>query len=299
MLCLAVVGALLLSLACTEKKQAQEPIYFSSPVSTSSSLRFAIHPLHNPDRLHAVFGPLISYINRRHPGLNIQLEASVNYAAFEEKIKRREVEIALPNPYQTLLAIRHGYRVFAKMGDDENFRGIILVRKDSGIKKVLDLKGKTISYPAPTALAATMMPQYFLFKNGLDVLNDTKSVYVGSQESSIMNVYLRNSQAACTWPPPWIAFKHNNPEKAKELEVKWQTDQLPNNGLVVRDDVSKDIHEKVKEALLSLQTTKQGKEILKKLGLSKFEVASEATYDPVRKFLEQFTKELRSPEKEK
>ncbi|MEZ4694041.1 MAG: PhnD/SsuA/transferrin family substrate-binding protein [Aliarcobacter sp.] len=50
-------------------------------------------------------------------------------------------------------------KVFAKMGDDENFRGIFLVRKDSGIKNFEDLKGKKISYPAPTALAATILPQ--------------------------------------------------------------------------------------------------------------------------------------------
>ncbi len=40
------------------------------------------------------------------------------------------------------------------MSDDNNFRGIILVRKDSGIKKLTDLKGKAESFPTPTALAA-------------------------------------------------------------------------------------------------------------------------------------------------
>jgi phosphonate transport system substrate-binding protein len=294
-----IVLTLLLSLGCTENKRALEPVYFTSPVGHSSVLRFAVHPLHNPDRLNAVFGPLVTYINQKYPGLNIQLEASVNYAAFEEKLKKREVEFALPNPYQTLMAVKYGYRVFAKMGDDHNFRGIILVRKDSGINKVFDLKGKTISYPAPTALAATMMPQYFLFKQGLDVLKETKSIYVGSQESSIMNVYLKNSQAACTWPPPWLAFKQNNPGKAKELEIKWETDQLPNNGLVVRDDVPTEILEKVKEAILSLQNTEQGQKNLGGIGLSKFESATGETFAPVKKFLEQFTMELRSPEREK
>lgn len=76
------------------------------------------------------------------------------------------------------------------MSDDENFRGIILVRKDSGISKVIDLKGRAVSFPAPTALAATMMPQFYMQNNGIDVMNDIEIQYVGSQKSSIMNVFL-------------------------------------------------------------------------------------------------------------
>lgn len=290
---------LILLLACTEKKPALEPIYHSTPQGNSTVMRFAIHPLHNPDRLSAVFGPLISYINQKNPGLNMQLEASLNYAAFEEKIKKRELEFALPNPYQTLMAVTHGYKVFAKMGDDANFRGIIITRKDSGIKTIADLKGKIISYPALTALAATMMPQYFLFKNGLDVLNEVTNLYVGSQESSIINVYLKNSHAACTWPPPWLAFKQNNPDMAKELEVKWETQPLPNNGLVVRNDIPLEIVEKVRNTILSLPNSEEGQKILSGIGLSRFESATEQTYDPVKKFLKQFTQSLRAPERER
>ena len=44
------------------------------------------------------------------------------------------------------------------MADDNNFRGIFIVRKDTNIQQVSDIKNKTVSYPAPTALAATMMP---------------------------------------------------------------------------------------------------------------------------------------------
>ena len=64
----------------------------------------------------------------------------------------------LPNPYETLLAIDRGYRVFAKMGNDEDLRGLIVTRRDSGIESLADLKGRAVSFPAETALAATMLP---------------------------------------------------------------------------------------------------------------------------------------------
>jgi phosphonate transport system substrate-binding protein len=90
----------------------------------------------------------------------------------------------------------------ARWVDDEMFRGIILVRKDSGIHKVTDLKGKKVSYPALTALAATMMPHYYLHTHGIDVNRDIENLYVGSQESSIMNVLRGHVAAGATGPVP-------------------------------------------------------------------------------------------------
>jgi phosphonate transport system substrate-binding protein len=287
--------------SCIQKQTSSDdkPIYEKSVAETKPLLRFAIHPLHNPERLLKVFGPLIDHLNRNIPEVNFQLEASINYSAFEEKLKKRELAFALPNSYQTINSLQYGYHIFAKMGDDYNFRGLILTRKDSGIKKFAQLKGKTISYPAATALAATMLPQYFLLKNGLNVIKETKTLYAGSQESSIMNVFLGTSVAGCTWPPPWKAFIQNNPDKAQQLEVKWETSSLPNNGLVVRDDISKIVVNKVQVLLLNLHNTTEGKAILDNIGLSKFETADEATYKSVKSFIGQFTKELRAPDQEK
>lgn len=291
------LSALLTSFCTPKEKGSAEPEYKESSALEKPFIRFAVHPLHNPELLNKVFGPLIAYLNENIKEVRFQLEASVNYTAFEEKLKKREVEFALPNPYQTVMSVSYGYKVFGKMGDDHNFRGIILVRKDSGIKSIKDLKGKTISYPAATALAATMLPQYFLASHGLKI-TDTKSAYVGSQESAIMNVYLKTSEAGATWPPPWKAFVEKNPEMARELKVQWQTETLPNNGLVVRDDISPELVNKVKKVIFDLHRHQQGQKILQGIGLSKFEPADETTYIPVKKFLDVFTKKVRSPDKE-
>jgi phosphonate transport system substrate-binding protein len=284
--------------SCTKKQEKIELSYSETPVAVVKRVRFAVHPLHNPTKLSEVFGPLIGYLNKNIKTVVFELEASNNYPAYEGKIKAKEIEFGLPNPYQTLMALENGYRIFGKMGDDMNFRGVIVVRKDSGIKKILDLKGKTISYPAATALAATMMPQDFLIRNGLNLFKETKSIYVGSQESSIMSVFLKSSQAGATWPPPWNSFAQSNPDKAKELEVLWQTDTLPNNGLIVRDDVATALLEDVKRVLFTLHENEEGRTILAGIGLSRFEPANEKTFEPVNKFLQKFKKQVRLPEQE-
>ena len=282
-------------MAACEKKNGADyvPIYSDTPPFQKNIYIFGVHPLHNPKRLFEVYQPMIAYINDRLDGAELRLEASRDYPSYDKKLFARHFHFSLPNPYQTVTSLQHGYKVFGKMGDDENFRGIILVRKDGDINSVEDLKGKTVSYPAPTALAATMMPQWYLYSHGLNINKDIKNSYVGSQESSIMNVFLGKSAAASTWPPPWYAFIKERPEIAKKVMIKWETPPLPNNGLVVRDDVPKELLNKVSSIILSLHTHKEGQGILKAMELSRYEKADTSTYAPVVEFLQKFENEVR------
>jgi phosphonate transport system substrate-binding protein len=290
----AVIGITTVFLWCRNEPEDTAPKYSSDPVSAEKSVRiFAIHPLHNPERLFAVYGPLIDYLNKKIPDAHFQLQASRNYAEFDERLYAGKYNFALPNPYQTLLSQSKGYHVIAKMGDDYKFTGVILVRRDSGIKKVTDLKGKKISYPAPTALAATMMPQYYFYTHGLNVMKDAENLYVGSQESSIMNVYLGFTSAGATWPLPWDTFQKEHPDKAKELIVAWETEPMINNGVVARNDEPPELAAAVAKELSELHLSEEGRQILSRMPLSKFEKAGDSDYKIIEKFLKEFSLKVR------
>ncbi len=290
-----IIFVLFFIAGCAEDtSKVYQPLYSDTPIFTKHKIYiFGVHPLHNPERLFKIYQPMVKYINKRLKGAKLKLEASRDYATYNKKLFAGYFHFALPNPYQTVIVADKGYKIFGKMGDDENFRGIILVRKDSGIKQVTDLRGKTVSYPAPTALAATMMPQWYLYKHGLDVQHDITNSYVGSQESSIMNVYLGKVAAASTWPPPWMAFIKERPEIAKKVEIKWQTSSLVNNGLVARDDIEQSLVDEVSAIIFSMHKNAEGRKILSAMELSKYEKAQYSTYDPVREFLQKFKTEVR------
>ncbi|TAN53937.1 MAG: phosphate/phosphite/phosphonate ABC transporter substrate-binding protein [Methylococcaceae bacterium] len=282
---------LLILTGCDGTPEAEyAPRYSNIPPSALREYVFGVFPLHNPERLQEIFGPLLDYLSENTPGVSFRLEASRNYAAFEEKLYDRAFDFALSNPYQTVNALPHGYQVFGKMGDDDNFRGIILVRKDGPVRDIADLKGKAVAFPAPTALAAALLPQFFLQTHGIDVLRDLDIRYVGSQESSIMNVYLGYAAAGATWSLPWLAYSREHPDMAAQLDARWQTEALPSNGLLVRDDVSPDLALHVKALLLELHQNQRGKLWLARLGLSRFEAADTKTYQPVREFLLRFSR---------
>jgi phosphonate transport system substrate-binding protein len=288
---------LLLGLGCEQEPQSPGPKYGVASPDTVAVYRFAVHPLHNPTKLIQAYQPLIDYLNANLKVARLSLEASRDYANFEEKYQDRKPEFLLPNPWQTLQAMKAGYSVIAMAGEPKDFKGIFIVRQDSEIREPSDLKGKAVSYPSPTALAACIMPQYFLHTKGVNISRDIENQYVGSQESSIMNVYMRKTLAGATWPPPWRAFQKDHPAEAAELEVLWETEPLINNSVMVRDDIPAEIRRRVQALLVGLHGSGQGKAILAGMETARFIAATDQDYEVVRVYVERFEREVRAVER--
>ena len=292
------LAGVLLALAlggCGDQAGEAGPKYSARPQTPVNEkvYRLAIHPLHNPQKLYALYAPLADYLNRRIPGLRLEVEASSSYAHYETKVQAREPEFLLPNPYQTLKALDRGYTVLAEAGDSQDFRGIFIVRKDSPLHQPQDLKGKVVAYPAPTALAAAMMPQQWLASRGLGVMREVDNRYVGSQESAILNALHRKAEAATTWPPPWRAFQRDHPQEAAQLKVIWHTPPLINNAIMARKDVPAALVNQLRERLLRLHEDPEGASILWKMETKRFNPADDARYRAaVGGFLRDFQAEV-------
>ena len=282
-------------LACGREEVPQAPKYSEKPPVEDKKTHyvFAVHPLYNPQLLHQKYQPLMQYLNTRIPGYEFALDTSNDYADFERKLKEGKPHFALPNPYHAALARDWGYQVIAKMGNDDVFRGIFLVRNESTIKEPVDLRGKVISYPAATALAATMMPQLYLQKHGLDVETEVQNNYVGTHNSSIMNAYLGQSAAGATWPVAWQAFQKANPKEAGELHVIWETPKLIQNAIIARTDLPSKLVDQVRHILTSLQETPDGREVLEGIDTASFVSANNQQFEVVIDFLKEFNAQVK------
>jgi phosphonate transport system substrate-binding protein len=254
-----------------------------------------IHPYLNTQKTFLAYEPIIRYLEKNIPSTHFTLETSLDYGDYERKLYAGHFDLALPNPLQTLESTKYGYRIVAKMKPDSVFRGVIVARKENHIRFVEQLRHKPISFPASTALAATLMPKMLLYEKGLNVDKDAMPRYVGSQYSSIMNAYSKDTIAAATWPTPWITWQKENPEKAQEMELIWETPLLVNNGFVVRSNLDHNLSEKIVTLLCALDTSPEGKKLLEDAGFEGFERASAKTYIPVETFLKQYNRALGLP----
>ena len=290
------VAALFLS-ACGKEAAPPAPKYAEAPAVEARVYRLAIHPLHNPEKLVRAYQPLIDHLNLQIADARFSLEASRDYAEYERKFRARTPDLLLPNPWQTLEAMKVGYGVIAIAGEPGDFKGIFVVRRDSGIKQPADLKGKAVAYPSPTALAACIMPQWFLHQRGVNVNRDIENRYVGSQESAIMNAYLGQVAVGVTWPPPWRLFQKDHPQEAAQLMVVWETPPLINNSFMVRDDLPPRLRARLRAELLKLNDSEPGRRILAGMETARFLPAADADYAVVREFVTRFEAQVRPVEK--
>jgi phosphonate transport system substrate-binding protein len=289
------VRALLLAccallLGCS-KEAPPAPLQYANQAATTephTHYVFLVHPLYNPQLLHQKFEPLMAYLGRQIADTVFDLETANDYADFERKLQDHKADFALPNPYHAAIARDWGYQVIAKMGDDSVFKGIFIVRNDSPIRRPADLKGKVVAYPAPTALAAAMMPQLYLQKHGVDVLTEVKNIYVGTHNSSIMNAYLKQSAASATWPAAWKAFQKSNPAEAADLHVIWETPTLIQNAIIARNEVPAALNARVTQLLTTLQDSEEGRSLLTGIDTQSFVRANNQDFEVVRQFLKEY-----------
>lgn len=287
---------LFLLAGCKEKNKNTGPVYGTKSTVSVNEYRFAIPEFSNPADVISTYQPLIDYLNKNTKNAKFILETSKNYASFESKYKNGGPEFIRPNPWQTIQAIQFGYDVILTAGDPDEFKGILVVRKDGGINKPSDLIGKTISYSSPTAMAATVMTQYFLYKNGINVNRDIKNIYVGSHESALLNVYLKNTAAAGSTLIPWNDFQRDHPAEAAELKVAWETESLIMGSVMIRKDIDSVIRRQVTDCLLKLPETEEGRKILFTIHTKYFLAATNKDYDVVKQYVQRFEKEVRKIE---
>lgn len=290
LLCALVAAALLGGCG----KQAGEAVYAPTFVAPPAKPKvaeyaFAVTPMSNFRDIYDVFQPILDHLNANLPDARLVLEVPRGLAEHEQQLRARDFAFALSNPYHTWRASQHdGYRIFAKMGNDDAFRGIWIVRRDSGIARLADLKGKKVSFPPKSALAATMMPQLQLKQAGIDPARDIDASFVGSQHASIMGVYQKTVAAGTTWPLAWTTFQRMHPAEARELEARFPTGPLVNQGIVARDDVPPDLVARVGELMVAMKQSEKGRALLAKVPITEFEPAGPAQYDVVRVFMDQY-----------
>lgn len=253
---------------------------------------FGVTPMSNFRDIYDVFQPIIDQLNAGlPPDTRLVLEVPRGLAEHEQGLQARRFAFALSNPYHTWRAEQQGgYRIFAKMGDDQAFRGIWVVRRDSGIRTLAELKGKRLSFPPRSALAATMMTQLQLKQNGIDPASDARSTYVGSLHAAIMQVATGQADAGATWPLAWTTFERLNPREASLLEVRFRTAPMVNQGIIARADVPPELVRRVAALMVAMNQSAKGRALLAAVPIAAFEPASGAQYEVVRSFMDEYKK---------
>ncbi len=224
----------------------------------------------------------------------VRLQTAPDYSSILKKLVAQEIDIAWMaslsavearnDPEVELLCkpVRYG---------TTSYRGIILTRQDSGIRKLKDLKNKKFAWVDKESASAYLFPKAMMLEANIDPDRDFAEVdTLGKHDAVVYNVLLGKYDAGACYDDARNTLRDKS--KKDELIILATTQDISNEPLVCRKSLPQDLRDRIKAALLELNNkTPQGREILKDLAeVQGFVKVDARDYDSIEKVLKALEK---------
>ncbi len=261
-------------------------LFCFQPVPAVAEIRFGILPRLSAMELHGMFRPLADYLTKE-TGEKVSLVIPKDFEAFKDDVRNGQLDIAFANSL-IYVQLKKSVNIEALALSSEpksgtRFRGIIIARKDSGISKVHDLKGKKLSFVDKDSAAGYIFQMLLLSKAGLDVSRDfTTLPFAKKHDNVIMAVFSGAADAG--------GIREDDLDKMKDkvdlsqLRIVAYTDYFPNWPVFAAPKLDKAKEAKIRAALLKLKPNEtESERILGAAQLTGFTHVSDKDYDELRK----------------
>ncbi len=263
------------------------PVTDCIAAAQDKELIMGIFPRRDPLTTNRMFSPLANYLSEKL-GVKVILRTPKNFQSFWESLENREFDIVHLNQYQYIKSHKpFKYDVIVKNIEfgESTIAGAILVRKDSGISDVSDLKGKVIVFGGgKTAMQSYIVARHLLQVNGLKA-GDYKESFAKNPPNAIMSTFFKQSAAAGSGDKVLKLKIVKSQIDINEMKYLVRGEQLAHLPWAVKSDMSKIIRDEIRDNFVKLGISEAGKKILKKMHLDGFAITSDSEYNPHRKII--------------
>lgn len=255
------------------------------PGAAFAEIKLGLLPRLSATEMTTMFTPLAEYLSKE-AGEKVSLVVPKDFEAFKAAVAAGQVDMGFSNPLiYVQLKKNHGTIEPLGLASEKagtKFRGIIISRKDSGIEKVQDLKGKKLIFVDKDSAAGHVFQMLTLSKAGLDVHKDfTKLPYAKKHDNVALAVFNKAADAG--------GIREDDLEKMKDkvdlsqIKIVAYTDYYPNWPVFTTGKMSKATAEKIKAALLKLKpNSPEAGNIAGPAKITGFAAISDKDYDMLR-----------------
>ncbi|HEY1130338.1 MAG TPA: putative selenate ABC transporter substrate-binding protein [Roseateles sp.] len=249
-------------------------------------LRVTAIPDESPTELARKFAPLGQYLESRL-GMKVEWTPVTDYAAAVETVVNRKIDLAWFGGFTFVQAnVRSGGKIIplVQREEDEKFRSVFITDAKSGIAKLEDLKGKTLSFGSQSSTSGHLMPRSFLLAAKINPDVDLKRVaFSGAHDATIAAVASGKVDAGALNISVWEKFVTEKKVDPTQVKVFYTTPPYYDYNWSVHADMPQALQDKIKAAFLALDpNTAQGKEILGLQRATKFIPSKPENYNGIR-----------------
>ncbi|MEQ8189161.1 MAG: phosphate/phosphite/phosphonate ABC transporter substrate-binding protein [Candidatus Eremiobacterota bacterium] len=262
-----------------------EPV--KSPVTTGQKpIVFACIPYESELKLIEAFQALADYISDQ-TGIPVNLEIKKSYKEIIDGLGNGDIDFANTGPLVYIKAHdKSGANALVKpmplSSSTPFYKSYIIVRKDSGIKKISQLKGKKFAFTDRESTSGYLLPVLMLADAGVKDLKFFSEVrFTGNHDSAFLAVYNGYVDGAGISN---YAFTKAIDKRLGDVIVIAESDAIPTAPITVRANLPSEQVKKIKEAFLNINPDKEEtKGVLDIFKIKGYIDASDKDYDSIRR----------------
>ncbi|MDH3997695.1 MAG: phosphate/phosphite/phosphonate ABC transporter substrate-binding protein [Desulfuromonadales bacterium] len=208
---------------------------------------FGVHPFKSPKKLVKMFKPVADHVGAAL-GKEVRLVVSQSYEELEQMYKNGQVDFGYMGP-----------ALYAKVGEDLNlqplarikvkgkgtFQGVVVVKENSPIKSLADLKSKSFAFGDPASTLSHYVPHAMMMQQGVMLPDLEKYAFVGSHDNVAINVLNGNFTAGGL--KPGVAKNYLD----KGLRVLAQSEPVPEHIFVASPKLDAKTYNGIKVAIFN------------------------------------------------
>lgn len=236
-------------------------------------------PSQNADTLEAKAKPLEKLLSDK-VGIPVEVSVSTDYNTIVEAMASKKVDVGFLPPTAYVMAKDRGaaevilqaqrFGVKDETGEATEelvdfYKAMIIVKKDSAIQSVADMKGKKIAYQNVSSSAGYVWPAGYLLDNGIDPLKDVEPITVKGHDQAVLAVLNGDVDAAAIFQDARNVVKNDYPTVFEDTRVLAYTEKIPNDTISVRSDMSPEWIEKLQNAFIEIGKDEEGHKIISEI----------------------------------
>ncbi|EHG31603.1 phosphate/phosphite/phosphonate ABC transporter substrate-binding protein [Enterococcus gallinarum] len=261
-------------------------------------------PTNNDGTMEAKAKPFAEYLSKK---LDRQVDVTLatDYSTIVEAMASGQVDIGImpPAAYVQAKDMDAAEAILtSQLGDYDQetglplegqltntFKGEILVRADSGLNELTDLKGKKIATLSPNSASGYIYPVAEMKDDGVDPTTEATLTTVNDIPSEITAVLNGQMDAAFVFEGARNVFASSfaDNDLFKELKVLYLTEgDIPNDAIAVQPKMDDALKKEIKDVFLNMKDDEEGAEAMSLWGHQGYEEAADSAYDTIREYTE-------------
>lgn len=227
-------------------------------------------------------------------GVKVEIFTASDYAGIITAMANKHIDFAYfgPKSYTEAAEKANAEAVLMELNKtgQPGYTGVIITRKDSGIKSMDEAKGKTFAFTDPNSTSGFLVPNVLFARDmKVDPKEYFKEVkFSGSHGASILAVKNGSIEVAATNNIDMDRMVEKGSASWDDFNVIWTSDLIPGAPMCARADLPESLKAAFAGALLQLNDEMAALNILQNGG---YRHTSDADYDIIR-YLKRLKSEL-------